>query len=154
MPTLICFLIIYGCTYAWVLIENEVCSELTIICIFASIFHNKERESTDSDVRWPAGPYRPVYSFYFFLLNTIIDPRYDTMYTCQPSSRICKSLKALITGLIGDNLSSDTHIIYKLKSDAWQTFLFNTSWRRQGTTVTHELKRMTWKTVKSKVALQ
>lgn len=53
--------------------------------------------------------------FIYFLLNTIIDPHYDTMYTCQVSSIFCLSPKALIMGLIGD---SPIHTIYKLKSAA------------------------------------
>lgn len=67
--------------------------------------------SIDSDVQWPAGPHRPVYFILFFVLNTIIDPHYDMMYTCQLSSIFCLSFEALIMGLIGDTLSSGTHYI-------------------------------------------
>lgn len=57
--------------------------------------------------------------FFFIKHNNWSTLWYDVHFSTEQYILL---VEALITGLICDNLSSDTHIIYKLKSDAWETF--------------------------------
>lgn len=67
-------------------------------------------------------PQRYLYLISFFLLNTVIDPHYDMMHTCQLSSFNLLFFQGI--WLEEDILPSDTHIIYKLKSDQLETSFY------------------------------